>query len=110
MNLNGSWIDFCVRQLDLNVYSQMIRILKLQKAIFAIILGVIALVVYKVLVEQKNEASKYFLEAAGCLFMLGALMFLIPILFSKKDNAGCVELDPQMQSDDKLDDSSTLPD
>jgi drug/metabolite transporter superfamily protein YnfA len=74
----------------------MIKILKLQKAVILIILGIIALVVYKVLVEQKNESSKYFLEAAGVLFMVGALMFLYPILFSRKDKAGNVELDPEI--------------
>lgn len=88
----------------------MIKILKLQKAVIAIILGVISLIVYKVLVEQKNEASKYFLTAAGILFMVGAIMFLIPILFSKKDSAGCVELDPELKSETQVDEASTLPD
>jgi drug/metabolite transporter superfamily protein YnfA len=87
---------------------KMIRILKLQKAVVAIILGVIALVAYKVLVEQKNEASKYFLEAAGVLFIVGAFMFLYPILFSKKDRAGCIELDPELHSSSKADEPSTL--
>jgi drug/metabolite transporter superfamily protein YnfA len=88
----------------------MIRILKLQKAVIAIILGIIALVVYKVLVEQKNDSSKYFLSAAGVLFIIGALMFLYPILFAKKDRAGCVELDPELDPDAKSDEPSTLPD
>jgi drug/metabolite transporter superfamily protein YnfA len=86
----------------------MIRVLKLQKAVIAIILGVIALVVFKVLFEQKNDASKYFLEAAGALFIIGALMFIYPILFSKKDRAGCVELDPELQEKSESDESSTL--
>jgi drug/metabolite transporter superfamily protein YnfA len=75
----------------------MIKILKLQKAVIAIILGIISLVIYKVLVEQKNDGSQYFLEAAGLLFIIGALMFLYPILFAKKDRSGRVELDPKLQ-------------
>jgi membrane protein CcdC involved in cytochrome C biogenesis len=88
----------------------MIRNLKLQKAIIAIVLGVVALVLYLVLAEQKNEASKYFLDAAGVLFMLGAFMFLYPIVFSKKDSSGCVELDPKLHPNVKADEPATLPD
>jgi len=87
----------------------MIKILKLQKAVILIILGIIALVIYKVLVEQKNESSKYFLEAAGLLFVVGALMFVYPILFSKKDRAGCVELDPEIDPNANADDQASLP-
>jgi drug/metabolite transporter superfamily protein YnfA len=88
----------------------MIRILKLQKAVFAIVLGIIALVIYVVLVQQKDEMSKYFLEAAGVLFILGALMFLYPILFSKKDNAGRVELDSELDPNTDTEEPSTVQD
>jgi hypothetical protein len=35
------------------------------------------------------------LEASGLFLMLGALLFLYPILFARKDKEGCVELDPE---------------
>jgi hypothetical protein len=34
------------------------------------------------------------LEASGLFLILGALLFLYPILFARKDKEGCVELDP----------------
>lgn len=71
----------------------MIKVLKLQKAVILIILGIISLVVFLIMREQKNEAAIYFLEAAGVLFIIGALMFLYPILFAKKDSRGDVQLD-----------------
>lgn len=74
----------------------MIKVLKLQKAVIAIILGVILLVIYFVLREQKNDYAIYFLEATGLLFIVGALMFLYPILFAKKDNNGSVQLNPNV--------------
>jgi drug/metabolite transporter superfamily protein YnfA len=74
----------------------MIKVLKLQKAVIAIILGIILLVVFFILREQKSENAVYFLEATGVLFILGALMFLYPILFSKKDDHGSVQLDPRL--------------
>jgi len=88
----------------------MIKILKLQKAVILIILGIIALVIYKVLVEQKNDSSKYFLEAAGLLFVVGAFMFLYPILFAKKDRSGKVELDPELDPDARPDKPASLAD
>lgn len=77
----------------------MIKILKLQKAVIAFILGVIALVGYIIMSNQEIEGSRYLLSIAGGLFIVGALLFLYPILFSKKDTAGCVELDPELKAD-----------
>jgi hypothetical protein len=74
----------------------MIRVMKLQKALIAIILGVIALIVYMILSARDIEWSKYVLEASGLFLMLGALLFLYPILFARKDKEGCVELDPDV--------------
>lgn len=74
--------------------SMMIRVMKLQKAVIAIILGVIALVAYILMSAKDIEWSKYVLEASGLFLMLGALLFLYPILFARKDKEGCVELDP----------------
>ncbi|MGY4383759.1 drug/metabolite transporter superfamily protein YnfA [Pedobacter sp. UYP24] len=73
----------------------MIRILKLQKALIAFVLGVFALIAYKILSDQKNEYSSYVLTAAGLLFIAGSLMLIYPILFAKKDKKGKVELDPE---------------
>lgn len=84
----------------------MIKTLKLQKAVIAFILGIIALVVYWVLADQKNDSAPYFMEAAGVLFIIGALMFLYPILFAKKDRAGCVELDPAIQAENESDEAA----
>jgi drug/metabolite transporter superfamily protein YnfA len=74
----------------------MIKVLKLQKAVIAIILGIISLVVYLLLREQKEEVSVYFLEASGVFFIAGALMFLYPILLGKKDSDGAVQLNPEI--------------
>jgi hypothetical protein len=74
----------------------MIKVMKLQKALIAIILGVIALIAYMILSARDIEWSKYVLEASGLFLMLGALLFLYPILFARKDKEGCVELDPDV--------------
>ncbi len=68
--------------------------MKLQKAVIAVILGVVALAAYIILDGKGVRWSKYVLEASGLLLMLGACMFFYPILFSRKDKEGCVELDP----------------
>lgn len=69
--------------------------MKLQKAVIAIILGVIALIVYMTMDTKTVVWSKYVLEASGLFLMLGALLFFYPILFSRKDKEGCIELDPE---------------
>lgn len=73
----------------------MIKVLKLQKAVIAFILGVLGLIAYKILSAAKSEASIYLLEAAGICFVIGGLMFIYPILFAKKDKEGLVNLDPE---------------
>ena len=73
----------------------MIKALKLQKALVAIILGVLALVAYLIMDANDVSWSRYVLEASGLFLMLGALLFLYPILFARKDKQGCVELDPE---------------
>lgn len=73
----------------------MVKILKLQKAFLVFVLGVLALVAYKIMSINKMDSSIYLLEASGFLFVLGALMFLYPILFGKKDKEGNIELDPE---------------
>jgi hypothetical protein len=75
----------------------MIKILKLQKAVIAFILGVLALVAYGIMSANKIEESSYVLTLAGLLFVAGSLMAIYPILFAKKDKKGKVELDPKKQ-------------
>ncbi|SHF68822.1 isoleucyl-tRNA synthetase [Pedobacter caeni] len=77
----------------------MIKVLKLQKAVMAIVLGIIALIAYKVMSVNDMESSIYMLELSGLLFVLGALLFLYPIFFAKKDKEGNVELDPEQQEE-----------
>ena len=81
----------------------MIKVMKLQKAVIILILGVIALVVYKVMSVKELEESVYALELAGLLFMVGALMLMYPILFAKKDKEGKVQLDPEKQVAEEID-------
>jgi len=73
----------------------MIKAMKLQKALIAIILGVLALVAYLIMDANDVSWSRYVLEASGLFLMLGALLFLYPILFARKDKEGCVELDTE---------------
>lgn len=77
----------------------MIKVLKLQKAVMAIVLGIIALIAYKVMDVKHLESSIYMLELAGFLFIAGALLFLYPVFFAKKDKEGNVELDPEQQEE-----------
>jgi hypothetical protein len=83
----------------------MIKVLKLQKAVISIILGLLSLIIYFMIREQQSDTAIYFLEGAGFLFILGALLFLYPILFAKKDQSGAVELDPSIDPNAELDNS-----
>ena len=74
----------------------MIKVMKLQKAVIAIILAIIALIAYIIMSANDIVWSKYVLETSGLFLMLGALLFLYPILFARKDKEGCVELDPDV--------------
>lgn len=77
----------------------MIKILKLQKAVIAFILGVAALIAYWIMSENRTTSGNLMLTLAGIFFIAGAFMFLYPILFAKKDKEGCVELDPEKQEE-----------
>jgi len=97
---NLNWFSFCSLYLAIEILTfnllVMIKVLKLQKALISIILGVIALVAYIIMSQNKMKESNYMLEASGLLLMLGGLLFLYPILFSRKDDKGCIELDPEV--------------
>lgn len=77
----------------------MIKILKLQKAVLVIILGVIGLIIYKIMEANKVESGIYVLKISGGLFLVGALWFLYPIFFAKKVNDKEVQLDPEKHDD-----------
>ena len=65
---------------------------------YAIILGVIALVAYKIVSTDDPEDGMYLLQIAGVCFFVGALLFLFPIILAKKDNKGDVQLDPEKRA------------
>ncbi|MBB2151199.1 isoleucyl-tRNA synthetase [Pedobacter gandavensis] len=77
----------------------MIKVMKLQKAVWAIILGVIALVVYIIMVTSDQPGSIYALEIAGVFFMGAAILFLYPLWTAKEDVRGEVELDVEKQEE-----------
>ena len=74
----------------------MIKVLKLQKAIIAIVLGIVALIAAQIMSSQKVAGSNFVLGISGMFLIIGALLFLYPILFAKKvDQEGeQVELKP----------------
>jgi len=74
----------------------MLKVLKLQKAVYLLILGIIALIVAQVMKTNEVEGSSFALGISGVFFIIGALLFLYPILFAKKaDQDGKnVELQP----------------
>lgn len=78
----------------------MVKVLKLQKAVMAFVLGIIALITYKIMNMNNLESSIYVLELAGLFFVAGAILFLYPIIFGKKDREGNVQLDPEKQEEE----------
>lgn len=77
----------------------MIKILKLQKAVYLIIIGIFGSIAYKIMEANKIESGIYVLKLSGILFLIGALWFLYPILFAKKVNDDEVQLDPEKQNE-----------
>ncbi|KQC00455.1 hypothetical protein [Pedobacter sp. Hv1] len=74
----------------------MIKVLKLRKAVIAIFLGIVALIAARIMYSNKLAGSDVVLGISGVLLIVGALLFLYPILFAKKvDREGAkVELKP----------------
>ncbi|MFN0255769.1 isoleucyl-tRNA synthetase [Pedobacter ureilyticus] len=74
----------------------MIKHLKLTKAVVAMALGIVALIVAKVMESNRTDGNQAVLAIAGVLFIASAVIFLYPILFAKKaDKDGkSVELKP----------------
>lgn len=77
----------------------MIKVLKLQKAVYVIILGIVGLIAFKIMEPSNSAASIWVLKISGLLFLVGALWFLYPILFAKKVNDEEVQLDPEKQTE-----------
>ncbi|MNK58377.1 hypothetical protein D3C87_774490 [compost metagenome] len=77
----------------------MIRLLKLQKAVWVLVLGILTYIAYKILETYDVSGSRYVQMLAGVLVMAGALWMLYPILFAKKDNDGNAEIitDPTVE-------------
>ncbi|WP_205940975.1 isoleucyl-tRNA synthetase [Pedobacter yonginense] len=77
----------------------MIKLLKLQKAVLLLVLGVLSFIAYKILDANEVKGSIYFEMLAGVLIIIGALWLLYPILFAKSDGEGKAEIitDPTVE-------------
>ena len=76
----------------------MIKLLKLQRPFFLIVLGVLCYVATFFL-DAKVSNNYYLKQLSGILLMIGALWALYPILFAKRDNDGNAEIrtDPSVE-------------
>lgn len=74
----------------------MLKVLKLQKAVYVIVLGILAGIAAQIMSKNKVDGSNFILGISGAFLIIGALMFIYPILFAKKvDSEGeKVELQP----------------
>ncbi|RZL36931.1 MAG: isoleucyl-tRNA synthetase [Pedobacter sp.] len=74
----------------------MIKALKLRKAVVAIAIGILALVVAQIMTAYNVDGNRVVLGVSGVCLIIGAILFLYPILFAKKvDKDGDeVELKP----------------
>ncbi len=74
----------------------MLKVLKLRKAVYVTILGILTLIAAQIMSENKVEGSNLVLGISGSFLIIGGLMFIYPILFAKKiDNEeDNVELKP----------------
>ncbi|WP_421946108.1 isoleucyl-tRNA synthetase [Pedobacter sp.] len=78
----------------------MIKLLKLQKAVLVLILGVLSFIAYRILSAYEVSWARYMQILAGVLVMVGALWMLYPILFAKDDGDGKAEIitDPTVET------------
>ena len=77
----------------------MIKVLKLQKAVYVILLGIIGLIAYQIMSMNKIQSSIYVLKLSGLLFLIGSLWLIYPILFAKKVNDQEVQLDAEKHAE-----------
>ncbi|GGI22379.1 isoleucyl-tRNA synthetase [Pedobacter mendelii] len=77
----------------------MIKLLKLQKAVLVLVLGVLSYIAYRILDTNEVDGARYLQILAGVLVMVGAFWMLYPILFAKKDGDGNAEIitDPTVE-------------
>ena len=77
----------------------MIKLLKLQKAVLILILGILSFVAYRILSANEVSWARYLQILAGILVMVGALWMLYPVLFAKQDKDGNAEIitDPTVE-------------
>jgi len=77
----------------------MIKLLKLQKAVLVLVLGILSFIAYRVLSAYEVSWARYMQILAGILVMVGALWMLYPIVFAKKDKEGNAEIitDPTVE-------------
>jgi len=70
----------------------MIKLLRLQKAVLVLILGVLTFIAYRVLAANEVSWARYLQMLSGVLVMIGAVWLLYPILFAKSDKEGNAEI------------------
>lgn len=87
----------------------MIKLLKLQKAVYVIIAGLLSFIAYKILDAYEVKGSIYFQMLAGVLIMIGALWLLYPILFAKKDDEGNATIITDPSVEEPKDEEETKP-
>ncbi|WP_231459064.1 MULTISPECIES: isoleucyl-tRNA synthetase [unclassified Pedobacter] len=77
----------------------MIKLLKLQKAVLVLILGVLSFIAYRILSAYEVSWARYMQILSGVLVMVGAFWMLYPILFAKDDGDGKAEIitDPTVE-------------
>ncbi|MBC6109118.1 isoleucyl-tRNA synthetase [Pedobacter fastidiosus] len=77
----------------------MIKLLKLQKAVLVLVLGILSYIAYRILDANEVSWARYLQMLAGALVIIGALWMLYPILFAKKDEDGNAEIitDPTVE-------------
>ncbi|MDN3585161.1 isoleucyl-tRNA synthetase [Pedobacter aquatilis] len=77
----------------------MIKLFKLQKAVFILILGVLSFIAYRILAANEVSWARYMQILSGVLVMVGAFWMLYPILFAKNDGDGQAEIltDPTVE-------------
>lgn len=77
----------------------MIKVLRLQKAVYLIILGIVGLIAFKIMEANRIDSGIYVLKLSGLLFLAGAVWFVYPILFARKVSDTEVQLDPEKQKE-----------
>lgn len=73
--------------------------MKLKKAIYLIVLGMIGLIAFKILEANRLESAIYALKLSGLLLLIGGAWLLYPIVVARKINDTEVQLDPEKYED-----------